>query len=140
VGSDVCAVQLCNVFFTRELQKRLSSSSSTKGITANCFNPGLIVSTGLFRDQNKVFTKVFDFAATDLLKVGETPEWGGEALAYMTTVDTKGLYYSSAPGSSKYGAAAFGNQFHPSEVSKEAQDDAKGKRLWELTEKILGIS
>lgn len=132
--------QLCNVFFTRELQKRLDASSATKGIVANCFNPGLIVSTGLFRDQNKLFTKVFDFAATDLLKVGETPQWGGEALAYMTSVDTKGLYYSSPPGSSKYGEEAFGNQFHPNQVSKEAQDDAKGKRLWELTEQILGIS
>jgi len=75
-----------------------------------------------------------------LLKVGEIPEWGGGALAYMTTVDTKGLYYSSPPGSSKYGQAAFGNQFAPAQVSKEAQDDVKGKRLWDLTEKILGIS
>ena len=72
--------------------------------------------------------------------MGENPEWGGGALAFVTTVDTKGLYYSSPPGSSKYGAAAYGNQFHPEEVSKEAQDDAKGKRLWALTEKILGIS
>lgn len=84
--------------------------------------------------------QVFDFAATDLLKVGETPEWGGEALAYMTTVYSKGLYYTSPPGSSKYGQAAFGNQFVPSPVSKEAQDESKGKRLWELTEKILGVS
>jgi len=50
--------QLCNVFFTRELQRRLDSSPATQGITVNCFNPGLIVGTGLFRDQNKVFTKV----------------------------------------------------------------------------------
>jgi protochlorophyllide reductase len=132
--------KLCNVLFTRELQKRLDASSTTNGIVANCFNPGLIVSSGLFRDQNKVFTKVFDFLATDLLKVGETPAWGGEALAYMTSVDSKGQYYSSPPGSSKYGQEAFGNQFVPDQVSKEAQDDAKGRRLWELTEQILGIS
>lgn len=103
-------------------------------------NPGLIVGTGLFRDQNPLFTKVFDVAATNLLKVGETPEWGGAALAYMvTSVETRGLYYSSPPGSSKYGNAAFGNQFGPTTVSKEAQDVAKGEELWELTEKILGI-
>lgn len=72
--------------------------------------------------------------------MGETPEWGGKALAYMTTVNTSGVYYSSAPGSSKYGEAAFGNQFAPSSVSKEAQDDDKCKRLWELTEQILGIT
>ena len=58
----------------------------------------------------------------------------------MTTVESKGKYYSSPPGSSKYGQEAFGNQFVVDQVSKEAQDDAKGKRLWDLTERILGIS
>jgi hypothetical protein len=57
----------------------------------------------------------------------------------MTTVNTKGGFYSSAPGSSKYGDAAYGNQFALSTVSKEAQDDAKGRRLWELSAKVLGI-
>ena len=43
----------------------------------------VIKGTGLFRDQNQVFTKVFDVAATNLLKVGETTHWGGGALEYM---------------------------------------------------------
>jgi protochlorophyllide reductase len=50
--------QLCNVLFFRELQKRLSISPDTQGISVNAFTPGLIVSTGLFRDQPKLFTKV----------------------------------------------------------------------------------
>jgi protochlorophyllide reductase len=132
--------KLCNVLFTQELQKRLGSSADTRGISVNCFNPGLIVSTGLFRDQNPFFTKIFDVAATDLLKVGETPAWGGGALAYMTNVDSKGLYYSSAPGSSKYGDSAFGKQFNVVTPSVEARDDEKAKRLWELSEKLVGIS
>jgi len=108
---------------------------------ANCFNPGLIVSTGLFRDQNPLFTKVFDFAATDLLKVGETPAWGGGCLAYMTSVTTAGMYYSSDPGTAaKYGDAAYGKQFTTATPSKEARVDAKAKRLWELSEKLLGVS
>lgn len=140
---------MCNVLFTRELQKRLDASSSlASGITANCFNPGLIVSTGLFRDQNHLFVKVFDFAATGLFRVGETPVWGGAALAYMTTVgggdksksSSKGEYYTSPPGSSKYGNDAFGNQFKISDVSTEAQDDGKAKRFWELSEKLVGIT
>lgn len=56
------SLQLCNVFFTRQLQRRLDASTATKGIIVNCFNPGLIVGTGLFRDQNKVFTKVRAYA------------------------------------------------------------------------------
>lgn len=127
------------MLFTRELQRRLESNDATKDITVNCFNPGLIVGTGLFRDQNPIFTKVFDFAATDLFKVGETPNWGGGCLAYTTTVRTRGLFYSSAPGSSQYGDAAFGSQFKPFDISKEAQDDAKAKLLWELSAKELGI-
>jgi hypothetical protein len=58
----------------------------------------------------------------------------------MTSVDTKGEYYNSPPGSSKYGNAAFGNQFIVAPVSKEAQDDAEAKKLWELSEKLVGIS
>ena len=89
------------------------------------------------------YKKIFDFAATDLLKVGETVHWGGGALEYMTldsTVTSKGgLYYTSPPGSSKYGDAAFGNQFALSDVSKEAKDDDKAKRLWELSEKLVSV-
>ena len=128
--------KLCNVLFTRELDRRVG-----RQLQVNAFNPGLIVSTGLFRDQNAVFTKLFDVVATDVFKVGETPEWGGAALEYMATqVETKGQYYTSPPGSSKYGEAAFGKQFAVAEVSKEAQDDAKAKKLWELSEKVLGIA
>ena len=61
-------------------------------------------------------------------------------MEYMTTVDTKGEYYLSPPGSSKYGKDAFGNQFKISPVSIEAQDDSKAKRLWALSEKVLGIT
>jgi len=132
--------KLCNVLFTRELQKRLASNAATKDIVVNSFSPGLIVGTGLFRDQNPLFTKLFDVAATNILKVGETPEWGGASLAYMATdVTTKGLFYDSPPGSSKYGDAAFGKQFGPTNVSKEGQDDAKAKTFWELSAKLLDI-
>lgn len=136
--------KLCNVLFTRELQRRLDESGSK--VRVNSFTPGLIVGTGLFRDQNPVFTKLFDVAATNLLKVGETTHYGGGALEYMT-VSSKvgerkgGEYYFSPPGSSKYGDAAFGKQFDVSEVSKEAlaADSGKGKRFWELSEKLVGI-
>lgn len=131
--------QLCNVLFTRELQRRLGNDLTTKGISVNCFSPGLIVGTGLFRDQNPFFIKLFDIAATDLFKVGETIEWGGASLAYMTTLSTKGLFYNSPPGSSKYGNAAFGRDFVPMPVSNEGQDDVKAATLWELSSKVLGI-
>ena len=102
--------------------------------------------TGLFRDQNQVFTKVFDIAATKLLKVGETTHYGGGALEYLALSpkvgERGGLYYYSEPGSSKYGDDAFGKQFDVSEVSKEARasdDNGRARRFWELSEKLVGI-
>lgn len=137
--------KLCNVLFTRELQRRLDGAGSS--IRVNSFTPGLIVGTGLFRDQNQLFTKVFDVAATSLLKVGEKTSYGGGALEYMALspdVGKKGgLYYYSAPGSGKFGDDAYGREFGASGVSKEARasdDDGKAKRLWELSEKLVGIS
>lgn len=129
--------KLCNVLFTRELQRRLTADERTNGISVNCFSPGLIVGTGLFRDQNPFFVKVFGVLATNILRVGETPEWGGACLAYMTTRKSKGLFYDSPPGSSKYGDGAFGKQFVPSNSSRDSQDDAKAQKLWELSYKVL---
>mmetsp|Transcript_133697 Transcript_133697/g.387068 ORF Transcript_133697/g.387068 Transcript_133697/m.387068 type:complete len:388 (-) Transcript_133697:24-1187(-) len=132
--------KLCNVLFTRELQRRLEANDATKSIVANCFSPGLITSSGFFRYQSPVFSKAFGFVAEKVARVAETPEWGGGCLAYMTTVDSRAQFWDSPPGSSKYGDAAYGKQFTTSEISKEAKDDAKAKRLWELSEKLVGIS
>ena len=103
--------------------------------------------TGFFRNQNPLFTKVFDVAATNIFKVGETPEWGGGSLEYMALnpniggpSNQGGLYYTAPPGSSKYGDAAFGREFTITQVSKEASDDEKAKKLWSLSEKLVGIS
>ena len=60
-------VQLCNVLFTRELQRRLEQSPATKDITVNCFSPGLITSGSFFRYQNQVFSKVCIYAVISLL-------------------------------------------------------------------------
>ena len=76
--------------------------------------------------------------------MGESVHWGGGALEYMALDNEvnskKGLYYASSPGSSKYGDAAFGNAFAVDDVSKEAKDESKQKRLWELSEKLVGLA
>lgn len=136
--------KLCNIFFTKELQRRLANSEQI----VNAFSPGLITSTGFFRYQNPLFSSVFDLAASSLFKVAETPQFGGATLAYMTTVsDTSGKFFDSPPGTSyKYindgndYAGAMGKEFTPSPVSKEAMDAEKGKKLWALSEQLVGIS
>jgi protochlorophyllide reductase len=132
--------KLCNVLFCRELQRRLGASDTTKNIVVNSFSPGLITSTGFFRYQNPVFSSIFNVVATNVLKVAETPQYGGAALAYMTTVESRGEFWDSPPGTSyKSGNAAFGKEFNVSPVSKEGKVDAKAKKLWELSEKLVGI-
>jgi protochlorophyllide reductase len=136
--------KLCNILFCRELTRRLAD----KNIVVNAFSPGLITSSGFFRYQNPIFASVFNVAVSSIFKVGETPEYGGAALAYMTMVDsTKGEFYDSPPGTSnKYASdkndykGAFGNEFNLAQVSKEAKDEQKGRELWKLSEKLVGIS
>ena len=134
--------KLCNILFCRELARRLDQ----KNIIVNAFSPGLITSGGFFRYQNPIFTKIFNVAATNILKVAESPQYGGAALAYMTTVDsTKGEFYDSPPGTSyKYDSkndfsGAFGKEFNVVQVSKEGRDAQKGRELWRLSEKLVGI-
>jgi protochlorophyllide reductase len=159
--------KLCNILFTRELQHRLESNDATKNIVVNSFSPGLITSSGFFRYQSPLFSKVsdmcrgfhypvisrsflkhpniirkaFGFIVEKVARVAETPEWGGGCLEYLVTnVDTRAAFWNSDPGSSKYGDAAYGKQFTVSDISKEAKDDAKAKKLWELSEILVGIS
>jgi len=47
---------------------------------------------------------------------------------------------SCPSGSSKYGDLAYGNQFVAAAVSKEARDDAKAARLWDLSAKVLDVA
>ncbi|CAJ1338737.1 unnamed protein product, partial [Effrenium voratum] len=86
--------KLCNVLFTLELPK-------STGITANCFSPGLIPSPTFFRYQSQGFSSVFAFAAQNILKIAETPEFGGMALALMAldpSLDQRsGCFYSAIP-------------------------------------------
>ncbi len=124
--------KLLNVLFTEEMSRRLAAKGSK--VTANCFSPGLIPSTGLFRSQNPFFVKAFDFIAVQVLGVGTTPSVGGDTLVYMVESpeleEVRGQFYATPPGKPR---ELFGAQT----ISKEAQDAAEAKRVWELSEQLL---
>ncbi|CAM9914969.1 unnamed protein product, partial [Discosporangium mesarthrocarpum] len=127
--------KLCNVLFTREAQRRLSSAGSK--VVATCFSPGLITSTGLFRNQNPAFVKAFDFAATNVLKLAASVSQGGGTLAQIAQDPSMegvpgGQFFATAPGKP-------GSPFAPREVSVEARDAAKGQRLWSLSAQCVGL-
>lgn len=126
--------KLCNVLFTRELARRLKAKGSK--VSVNCFSPGLITRTGLFRNQNSVFVKVFDFIVYNVARVAETVSFGGDTLVTMATgkeLDGKsGVFWAnSKPGQHTFEEVA---------VSKEAANDEEAARLWALSTAAVGLT
>lgn len=70
--------KLLNVLFTEEMSRRLAASKSK--VRCNCFSPGLIPSTGLFRSQNPLFVGAFNFIAVKVLGVGKSIKVNGSAV------------------------------------------------------------
>jgi hypothetical protein len=90
-----------------------------------------IQSIGLFRDLNPLFVFIFSFLTTYVFKVAATEQEGGRRLAYLVSSSllntVSGAYFSGKPGVS---------EFNPISPSVEAQDEKKGKLLYELTAKL----
>jgi protochlorophyllide reductase len=64
--------KLCNVMTSIELARRLAGKKST--VTCNVMNPGLIPTTGLFRDLNPLFVFIFTILTTYVFKVASSEE------------------------------------------------------------------
>ena len=88
--------------------------------------------TGLFRDLNPLFVFIFTVLTTYVFKVASSEQEGGRRLAYMVANpllnNVTGAYLSGKPGSL---------QFDPILASPEAADQGNGKKIWELTEKLV---
>jgi protochlorophyllide reductase len=124
--------KLLNVLFTQEMSRRLLDRKSK--VRCDCFSPGLIPSTGLFRSQNQLFVGLFNFFAVNVLGVGTTISEGGDCLVYMVEApeleDTSAVFLATPPGKPK-------DVFSSQTISKEAQDTAKAQRVWDLSEKLV---
>uniref|UniRef100_A0A7S3YA04 protochlorophyllide reductase n=1 Tax=Heterosigma akashiwo TaxID=2829 RepID=A0A7S3YA04_HETAK len=123
--------KLCNVLFTTEMQRRLAAKGSK--VTCNCFSPGLIPTSGLFRNQNPLFSGAFGLI-TGAVGVAATVEQGGDCLAYLVDAPELegqgGLFLTTQPGKPK-------SDFGPFPISKEASDVSKAKSLFELSTKLV---
>lgn len=122
--------KLCNVLTCLELARRLKAKGSS--VTSNCFNPGLAPTTGLFREFSPLFVLPFTFITRNVFKVAVSEEEAGERLKFMISnpelQGVSGQYFSGRPGKKEYFSC---------QVSKEASDADKAKKLWELTEKLV---
>ena len=129
--------KLCNILFAKELERRCEDAGSK--IRVNAFGPGLITRTGFFRNQNPIFTALFDFATNDIFHVAATVDEGGDCLVYMATSASLegvgGEYFNNNLSSNSPG----GHLFAATETSDESEDGAEAKKLWMLSEQLVGL-
>lgn len=122
--------KLCNVLTTQHLARQLQAKQAR--VTCNCFSPGLIPTTGLFREYNPYLVYVFAYTMKYLFPVAVTEEEGGRRLAYMIASDdlkgVSGKYYSK-PRASK--------EFVVIDPSEEARHLQQATKLWILTLNII---
>ncbi|XP_064643881.1 retinol dehydrogenase 14-like [Lineus longissimus] len=116
--------KLANVYFTTELAKRLEGTN----VTANCLHPG-VIRTNLGRHLNnagwKVATTLTYFPAKLFLK---TPTEGAQTNIYLSvSEEVEGV-------TGKYFADCKEEKLLP-----HAKDDVVGKRLWEVSEQLVGF-
>jgi len=111
--------KLCNILFTRELARRLQGT----GVTANCLHPGFVATR--FGDHSGGF---MSFGIGVGKRFALSPEQGAETLIYLASspevAGVSGQYFSKCL---------------PIAPSREAQDDAAARRLWEESARIAGL-
>ncbi|MFL5448594.1 MAG: SDR family oxidoreductase [Gemmatimonadales bacterium] len=112
--------KLANILFTYELARRLRGT----GVTANCLHPG-VIATRLLADYMGVPAAGGALART----FGAKPEKGAETIVYLaSSQEVEGV-------TGKY----FVNK-RPVTSSRESNDEAAARRLWEVSERLTGIS
>jgi len=113
--------KLCNILFTRELARRLEGT----GVTANSLHPGT-VRTGFGQDGDaKGFMRIG-------LALGRpfflSPAGGAKTSVYLASSpdieEKSGGYYARS---------------RPSRTSARARDDEAARRLWEVSEQLVGL-
>lgn len=115
-GGIYCQAKLCNMLFTRELDRRLAP----EGIVAQAMHPGLVYSN-FSSHGDEVMQK--HFAAS---QSGNSPDHAAQTLVWMATAAETGL-----PG---------GRYFHDCQEvpsAPQARDDAAAQRLWQESERVL---
>jgi NAD(P)-dependent dehydrogenase (short-subunit alcohol dehydrogenase family) len=112
--------KLCNILFARELARRLEGT----GVTANCLHPGFVATR--FGDQSGGMMSIAVRAAKNFAL---TPEQGAETIIHLAcsadVADITGAYFYKS---------------RPATPTREAQNDADAKRLWDISAKIAGLS
>ncbi|XP_038902742.1 protochlorophyllide reductase [Benincasa hispida] len=122
--------KVCNMLTMQELHRRYHEET---GITFASLYPGCIATTGLFREHIPLFRLLFPPFQKYITKGYVSEEEAGKRLAQVvsdSSLEQSGVYWSWNKNSS-----SFQNQ-----LSKEASDIEKARKLWEISEKLVGLA
>ena len=112
--------KLANILFTYELARRVNGT----GITANCLHPG-VIGTKLLADYMGAPVGAGAVART----FGATPERGAAT----------SIYLASSPEVEGVTGQYFEDK-RARRSSRESYDEAAARRLWEISERLTGLS
>ncbi len=126
--------KLCNVLTMRELHRRYHESTN---IVFSSLYPGCVATTALFRNHYPLFQKIFPLFQKNITGGFVSEELAGDRVAEVVAnpeYNQSGMYWSWG-NRQKEGRKSF-----VQEVSNEASDDRKAKKLWDLSAKLVGIA
>ncbi|KAJ9170976.1 hypothetical protein P3X46_019140 [Hevea brasiliensis] len=122
--------KVCNMLTMQEFHRRCHEET---GITFASLYPGCIAETALFREHIPLFRLLFPPFQKYITKGYVSEEEAGKRLAQVVrdpTLAKSGVYWSW----NKY-SSSFENQ-----LSEEASDTEKARKLWEMSEKLVGLA
>ncbi|XP_059661534.1 protochlorophyllide reductase, chloroplastic-like [Cornus florida] len=122
--------KVCNMLTMQEFHRRYHEDT---GITFASLYPGCIATTGLFREHIPLFRLLFPPFQKYITKGYVSEEEAGKRLAQVVSepsLTKSGVYWSWNNNSS-----SFENQ-----LSQEASDAEKARKVWEVSEKLVGLA
>ncbi|KAI8463910.1 MAG: Protochlorophyllide reductase, chloroplastic [Monoraphidium minutum] len=122
--------KVCNMLTMREFERRFGGKGKVQFAS---LYPGCIAETGLFREHYDVFKTLFPLFQKYVTKGYVSEEDAGKRLAQVVSdpsLNKSGVYWSWSNST-----GAFENQ-----VSEEVSDDGKAVKLWEVSEKLVGLA
>ncbi|KAF7019644.1 hypothetical protein CFC21_050083 [Triticum aestivum] len=130
LAGGLSGAKVCNMLTMQEFHQRYHKET---GITFSSLYPGCIATTGLFREHIPLFRTLFPpfqkFITMRFVWEAES----GKRLAQVVaepSLTKSGVYWSWNKDS-----ASFENQ-----LSQEASDPEKARKVWELSEKLVGLA